>query len=126
MQPPDRTQRGWRHKFGDAFRGIKTGIRGQSSFFVHFFFAALVIVAGFVLHVTRVEWCLLTVAIFGVLAAEMFNSALEWLAKAITDEHSPHVGQALDIGSGAVLVAAIGAVVLGALVFLNRLLEMLG
>lgn len=125
MQPPDRTTRTWRSKFRDAFRGVKTGVRGQSSFFVHFFMAALVVAAGAVLGVTRVEWCLLLLAIFGVLAAEMFNSALEWLAKAITDEHDPNVGQALDIGSAAVLTASIGAASIGLLVFIPRLLVLL-
>jgi diacylglycerol kinase len=126
MRPPDRTARGWRRKFGDAFRGVKTGIRGQSSFFVHFFAAAVVVAAAAVLRVGIVEWCLLAFAIFGVLAAEMFNSALEWLAKAITNEHDPRVGQALDIGGAAVLTAALGAVVVGGLVFARRLIEMLG
>lgn len=118
MQPATRT---WRRKFQDAFRGIKTGVRGQSSFFVHFFVAAIVIAAGVVLRVSLVEWSLLAIAIFGVLAAEMFNSALESLAKAVTDQHHPHLGRALDIGSGAVLLAACGAVTIGLLVFAHRL-----
>lgn len=118
MQPTTRT---WRHKFADAFRGIKIGVRGQSSFFVHFFATAIVLAAGIVLRVTLVEWSLLAIAIFGVLTAEMFNSALESFAKAITDEHHPHIGAALDIGSAAVLLAACGAATIGLLVFGHRL-----
>ena len=57
-----------------------------------------------------VEWCLLLLCIAGVLTAEMFNSALESMAKAITGESDPHLGNSLDIGSAAVLVASIGAV----------------
>src|SRR5207249_11700618 len=44
-----RPPRSWRSKFRDALRGVKLGIRGHSSFFVHFFFAALVIAAAIVL-----------------------------------------------------------------------------
>src|SRR5262249_37078383 len=43
---PARPRRPWRRKFGDAYRGLKLGIRGHSSFFVHFFFTALVVAAA--------------------------------------------------------------------------------
>ncbi len=122
-RPPERS---WPEKFQDAFRGAKLGIRGQSSFFVHFFFAAAVVVAGFVLEVDRIEWCLLVVCITGVLTAEMFNSALEWLGRAFPEDHDPDLGRALDIGSAAVLIASIGAVIVGILVFGPHLLKIFG
>jgi len=122
-----RTKRTWSAKFRDAFRGLREGIWGQHSFFVHFSFAAMVIAAAAVLRVDdRTEWCLLLLCIAGVLTAEMFNSALESLAKAITDELDPHVGRALNIGSAAVLIASLGAAVVGAVIFLTRLATMLG
>ncbi len=116
----------WTRKFGNAFRGVKLGVRGQSSFFVHFFAAAAVVAAALALSCNLVEWCLLTGAIAAVLVAEMFNTALERTAKAVDQRHNPHLRDALDIGSAAVLLAAIGAVVLGAIVFLHRLGATLG
>src|SRR4051794_20549571 len=77
--PPRRT---WRRKFRDACRGMKFGVRNQSSFFVHFFFTALVLTAAIVLHCTPVEWCLLLGGIGFVMVAELFNSAIEMLAQA--------------------------------------------
>jgi diacylglycerol kinase len=111
----------WSQKFRHAFRGVRQGVRGQSSFFVHFFAAAAVIIAGFVLHCDRTDWYALLLCITVVLSAEMFNSALESLAKSLRRDYDPHIADALDIASGAVLIAAIGAVAIGALVFLNRL-----
>src|SRR3990170_4291725 len=116
-----RRKRSWPRKFRDAFRGVGLGVRGQSSFRVHFFVAALVIVAAVVMRVSLTEGCVLAVCIAVVLTAEMFNSALESMAKAITDKHDPSLADALDIGSAAVLVAAIGAVITGAIVFVHRL-----
>jgi hypothetical protein len=46
LLPPSATRRSWRAKFAAAFRGLKLGVRGHSSFFVHFFFAALVLAAA--------------------------------------------------------------------------------
>jgi diacylglycerol kinase len=119
-----RPERGWREKFRDAGSGLVSGVRGQSSFFAHLFATAVVLVAGAMLHLDHMEWCLLTLCIFTVLAAEMFNSALESMARAITDETDPHVGAALDIGSAAVLLASIGATIVGGIVFLHQLGEL--
>src|SRR5262245_19994904 len=88
----------WVLKFRHAFRGVKVGIRGQSSFFAHFFFAAAVIAAGITFEATRSDWCWLTASIAAVLMAEMFNSGLERMAKAIDHRHNPHLRDALDIG----------------------------
>jgi diacylglycerol kinase len=114
-------QRTWRNKFADAFRGAKRGVRGQSSFFVHFFIAALVVAAALALEATRIDWCVLVVCITMVMTAEMFNSALEHIARAIGDDYNPTLGNALDIGSAAVLTASTGAAVVGCVVFLHRL-----
>ena len=126
MADPYTKEPGWRAKFRNALRGTKRGLRGQSSFFVHFFIAAAVIAAATVLKVDRTEWCLLLLCIAVVLVAEMFNSALEWLAKAIDLAHNPHLGEALDVGSAAVLIASIGAATVGAIVFIERLTKLLG
>ncbi len=123
---PVSPKRSWRRKFRDAFRGVKVGVRRQHSFSVHFAAAAAVIAAGVVLRVTLVEWCVLLLCIAGVLVAELFNSALESMAKAITHESHPHLGNSLDIGSAAVLVAAIGAAAVGTIILANRLASLLG
>jgi diacylglycerol kinase len=117
LQPPKR----WRAKFGVALKGIKLGIRGQSSFSVHFFFAALTVAASIVLSCTLVEWCLLLGCIGFVLTAELFNSALETLFRGLNDETKSLVCPSLDIAAGAVLLASIGAAVIGAIVFLPKL-----
>jgi diacylglycerol kinase len=117
--------RGWIEKFADAFRGIKVGLRGQISFCVHLFFTAVVILAGMVLKMELLEWCLLALCITTVLAAEMFNTALESMARAISDEVRPELGNALDIGSAGVLLSALGAVVVGSTIFLHRLAVLL-
>jgi diacylglycerol kinase len=113
--------RSWITKFHNAFRGVWVAARGSGSFAVHLVVAAGVIAAAAWFQVERLEWCLLAACIAAVLAAEGFNSALESLAKAVSDREHPRLRDALDIGSGAVLIAAIGAVAIGAMIFLPRL-----
>ena len=121
QEPTTGSTRTWREKFRDAFRGIGCGMRGQLSFRVHVFVAVAVIVAAGVLHAELWEWCVLLLCIGGVLTAEMFNSALEHTAKAVKKDHDPHLADALDTGSAAVLFASIGAAVVGAIVFIHRI-----
>lgn len=118
-------RRSWRAKFGEAFRGVKLGVRGHSSFFVHFFFAALVLAAAVVLRCELWQWCLLLGSIGMVLTAELFNSALETLFHGLDAATKGRLQGCLDIAAGAVLVASITAAVIGTLVFLSRLLAIL-
>ncbi|MCH8922183.1 MAG: diacylglycerol kinase [Planctomycetes bacterium] len=119
--PRPETNRGWIKKFADAFRGVALGVRGQSSFHVHFFMTAVVITVAAIVRVTLIQWCLLALCITLVLTAEMFNSALEYLARAVDREHNPDLGAALDIASAAVLVASFGAVVIGVMILGMRI-----
>ena len=121
----DRPHRSWAKKFADAFRGAKVGIRGQRSFLVHLPAAAAVIAAAAVMRLALAEWCILLVCITVVLAAEMFNSALEAITRAITRDDDKNIRDALDIASAAVLVASIGAALVGAIVFVRRLGQLL-
>jgi len=108
--------RGWIRKFQHAFRGMVFGMYGHSSFAIHLPGAALVVTFAGLLRVSRVEWSILLLCVFGVLTAELFNSALESVAKATDTQHNPHLGAALDIASAAVLTSALGAAVVGVLI----------
>lgn len=111
--------------FRDAFRGIREGVLGERAFAVHLPVAIAVIVAGVFFNVSRMEWLVLVLCIALVITAELLNSALERMAKAVTQERNVHVGAALDIAAGAVLFAACGAVVCGLIVFVPHLIDWL-
>src|SRR5262245_19742411 len=124
--PPRRKKpRRWRDKFREAFRGVKRGVRGHSSFCVHFFFAALALVAALALRCDWQDWCLVIGCIGMVFTAELFNSAIETLFHGLDEESKARIHGCLDIAAGAVLVAGLTATVIGTLVFGNRLLDML-
>ena len=120
-----RRRRPWRDKFKCAFRGLKLGIRGHSSFAVHFFFAALVLAAAAIFKCELLEWCVLLGCIGLVLTAELFNSALETLFRGLDEATRDRVWPALDVAAGAVLLASITAVVIGSVIFLRHLIILL-
>ena len=126
-EPPTRIKppRRWRDKFAEAFRGVRVGVQGQSSFFVHLFFACLAVLAAIALQCDPVEWCLVVGCIGLVFTAELFNSAIETLFKGLDPAARDRVYHALDIAAGAVLVASLTAATVGAIVFGRKLLAIL-
>jgi diacylglycerol kinase len=120
-----RPRRPWREKFRDALRGWKFGIRGHSSFFVHFFAAALVLAAAGALQCSLQQWALLLLCIGVVLTAELFNSAIETLHRGLDELTKERTWQALDIAAGAVLMASVTAALVGLLIFGARLWHLL-
>ena len=124
--PPLRKKaRRWRDKFREAYRGMKLGVRGHSSFFVHFFFAALALAAALALQCDVTEWCLVLGCVGLVITAELFNSAIETLFHGLDAESKGRIRGCLDIAAGAVLVASLTAAIIGTLVFTRRVLMLL-
>lgn len=101
--------------FRYAFSGLRVLLKSQHNAWIHLTAAAGIIALGFILQISRPDWCRLTIAIVMVLAAEAFNTALEFLADALHPEQHPLIGKAKDAAAGAVLLTAIGAAVIGLL-----------
>lgn len=112
--------RHWSLKFRNAFRGIGIGVHGQTSFYAHFAITTLVFAAATYLQVSLIEWCVLLLCIGLVLSAELMNSCIERLAKVITSDYNEDVRDGLDIASGAVLMAAIFAAMVGTIILVFR------
>lgn len=118
--------RSWSDKFRDAFRGLWLAIRSERSFAVHLPMALLVAIFAAILRVSLAEACLLGLCVTLVMTAEIFNTALERLAHAIDRQQNADIAAALDMASGAVLAASVGAAAIGSAIFLSRLGPLLG
>ncbi len=63
------------------------------------------------------EWCCLVLCLMVVWTAEALNTALELLTDLVSPEFHPLAGRAKDAAAGGVLIAAVGSVIVGAIVF---------
>lgn len=111
--------------FKYAFKGIWFLLSSQHNAWIHVAAALAVIVFGFFFHVSPTEWCLLILTMTSVFAAEGFNTAIEFLADAAHPELHPLIGKAKDVAAGAVLLAAIGAVIIGGFIFIPYFINFL-
>ena len=100
--------------FGYAFEGILTGIRKERNMRIHTAAMILVVLAGTILGLSAVEWCICLILFGLVMALELVNTAVE----AVVDLAKV----AKDTAAGAVLIAAIMAAVIGCIIFLPKLL----
>ena len=65
------------------------------------------------------------ICIGAVLSLELMNSALESMARGLSPDHNPHVGNSLDMASAAVLVMSICAAIVGIIILGGRAIELL-
>jgi diacylglycerol kinase (ATP) len=110
--------------FRHALRGIWVTLSTQHNAWIHAVATTAAIVAGFAFGLRRVEWLAVVLAIIAVWTAEALNTALESLCNVASPEFHPLVERAKDVAAGAVLISAIGAAVVGLLVFGPRLLSL--
>jgi len=110
--------------FRFAFRGVAAVLTTQHNAWIHAAATVVVVGAGLFFGVSRLEWCLLVLAMVAVWSAEALNTAVEALGNALSADRHPLVAQAKDAAAGAVLIAAVGAAIIGLLVFLPPLLRM--
>lgn len=103
--------------FRCALKGILFAVRSQRNFKIHLAMAVVVLVVGALLHFNRQEFILLFLTVILVLLAELLNTALEIAMNLVEAREHPVVRHAKDIAAGAVLLAVIGSVVVGALLF---------
>jgi diacylglycerol kinase (ATP) len=100
-------------------------LRSQRNAWVHAVATVTVCLSGFLLRLSAADWCWIVLAIVTVWTAEALNTALEFLTDIASPRFDPIAGKAKDVAAGAVLLAAMGAVVIGLLVFGPHLLAWL-
>ncbi|NJO07879.1 MAG: diacylglycerol kinase family protein [Chloroflexaceae bacterium] len=110
--------------FRYAFAGVGYLLCTQRNAQIHCLIGACAMTLGFFLGLARWEWVLLVLTMTVVLAAEGINTAIEAAVDVATAEYHPIAAIAKDVGAGAVLICAIGAVAVGCLIFLPHLWEL--
>jgi undecaprenol kinase len=118
-------------KHTNFFSALKIAMIGMRGFFaesrnarIQLVIFFLVLVAGFIVELNRFEWLWLLMASTIVMALEAMNTSIELLADVYTLEFNQKIKQVKDIAAGAVLIASIFAVIVGALIFLPHLSAM--
>lgn len=112
--------------FKYALQGIKEAFNGEQNIKIHILFSILVLIFGIILKISYTEWLILLLLIGLVIMSEFFNTAIEY----VTDLASPNISEeakyAKDISAGAVLVIAITSAIIGLIIFIPKLIDLIG
>lgn len=113
------------------FKSAKFAINGLQIFWksefkskIHLAIAAVVTVLGFYFEFSRTEWMIQCLCIFVVLSTEIVNTSIEELVDHLSPEWSEPAGRIKDLAAGAVLIASIGAVIIGFLLYFPHLSQL--
>lgn len=104
------------HAFGHAFRGWGHVLKTQQNAWIHSLIASLVVAMGAWLEITVRDWAILVLTIAMVFSAEFINTAIEAVVDLASPALHPLAKVGKDVGAGAVLVAALAAIVVGLLI----------
>ena len=110
------------NSFKYAITGIFTAFKTEQNMKIHLLITILVIIFAIVFKITKLEWTLCIIAIAIVFMAELFNTAIETIVDMITQEKNEKAKIAKDVSAGAVLISAIGAAIVGNIIFLPKIL----
>jgi len=106
--------------FNNAINGIISTIRTERNMKIHITAAVLIILLSFLYKLTHTEFLIVLIVIGIVLICELFNTAVEKLIDLITDVYHPKVKIIKDMAAGAVMISAAVSLIVGYVIFFNR------
>ncbi len=110
--------------FAYALAGIGLALKSERNLRVHLAAAVVAVALGIYLRLPVVEWGLVILAIGFVLAAELFNTAIERTGDHLTSGKKMRpVKNIKDISAGAVFVSALAALAIGIMVIIVPLVQ---
>ena len=108
-----------------ALSGIHYAFHSDQNLVIHFIISFLVIISSILLRISAFEMGILGITMLVVIVSEMVNTSIEKMVDLITNEHRVEARIAKDVSAGMVLVAVVGAIIIGILVFLPHVFNLL-
>ena len=112
-----------RNSFKYAIEGIWTSFKTERNMKIRIFIMILVIIAGIILKINKSEWIICIILFAIVIGSELFNTSIETIVDMVMPEKNEKAKIAKDVSAGAVLVVAIGAAIIGLVIFVPRILN---
>ena len=121
----------WKNKnFFEALKnssnGIVHAVKEQKNLKIQLFITLIVVIFSIVLQINKIESLFICMSISFVIFAEVFNTAIEKTVDLVTEEYNEKAKIAKDIAAGAVTIASINAVIVGIIVFLEKIIKIVG
>lgn len=110
--------------FKYAFEGLFTAFKTERNMKIHIIIMLLVILMGFLLKITTLEWIICIILFSIVIAGELFNTAIETVVDMVMPHKDEKAKIAKDVSAGAVLILAIGSAIIGLIIFIPKIIAL--
>lgn len=110
--------------FGFAFEGLVHAFKRDQNIRIHILITIVVLTAAIFLNLNYLELSLIIGAITLVFIAELSNTAIEQIVDFMVKEHVPEAKYIKDVAAGFTLVAAIGAALIGIIIFFPKIINL--
>lgn len=118
-----------KHPLVKSFEFAASGLRGiivqERNFKIQLSIGLLAVILGFLLRLNLAEWLDLVIVITLVLIFELINTSIEEIVDLVSPQFQEKAKIAKDVAAGTVLVASIGSVIVGVLLFLPKIMAIL-
>ena len=109
------------NSFKYAIQGIFSSFKTERNMKIHIFIMFLVIAFGIILKINKYEWIICVLCFAIVISGELFNTAIETVVDMVMPYKNDKAKIAKDISAGAVLALAIGAAIVGVIIFVPKI-----
>ncbi len=109
------------NSFKHAIQGILTSFKTERNMKIHTCIMILVIIVGILFKINKYEWIICVICFAIVIGGELFNTAIETVVDMVMPYKNEKAKIAKDVSAGAVLVLAMGAAIVGFIIFMPKI-----
>jgi len=114
------------NSFRHAYDGLVAAYASEQNLCIHTLVAILVVIFGFIFKISYIEWLICLILIGLVITAELFNTTFENMVDMACPQIDPQAKKIKDTASAAVLVFSIIAAVIGLMIFIPKIISLIG
>ncbi len=111
--------------FKNALDGIKKAVKEETNLKIQLVFAILAIILSIVLKISKIEFMIIIITIFLVIFGELVNTAIEQTVDLVTEDYNEKVKKIKDISAGASLIFAINSIIVGIIIFGEKIINLI-
>lgn len=119
-----------RRKFKDSFKNCIDGLRfiniNEDNFKREILLGIITLVLSYLLKIDKIEFIIIIIVIGLVLVSEIINTAIERLVDSVSPKYNKLAGEVKDIAASSVLLMCIFSLVVGVIIFVPKIINLLG
>lgn len=104
--------------------GLVNAYQNEQSLWLHAMCTIIIIILGFALKISFIQWAIIVIALVIVLAVELLNTAIEATVDLVTKEIHPLAKVAKDCGSAAAFVSSIMVFIICCFIFVPKIIAL--